>query len=476
MRLVIEAEALNGRWSLTDAWQRGRASWPPSPDTLFSALVAASAEAGWGEASSPADVTRSRFGRALCWLEAQGLPEIDAVLEPGMVQGRTWYVPTGDHAGLDQLRERKARHHNSIGCETPVRWAWAVDPGEAQRQLPVLQQIVGEVARIGSSRGPCLAAVKLIPPASWRPALVPSAGGTWSLRSIYPGRLDDLERWFQAGERPRPGPVQAYARPEAVPVAPAWGEIVVLRRCEGPPLGIERAVEIAEAARNALLAHLGDAAPEVLSGHAVPGAPSRQDHLAIVPMARVGDPYADGRMFGLGFVVPHRLPDPVWFQLMAALGRWIGGGGRLAIGRSLAWRLEFATGDLRASLDPARYRRPAHRWSSVTPVVFDRHPKPGAGRTLPDIVAAMCRASRLPPPTSIEATMQPSFQGGAESRRHRLGNRAYLQGRYIAHLRLAWDRPVPGPILLGSGRHFGLGLMLPDRDAAASPRTLRPAA
>ena len=44
---------------------------------------------------------------------------------------------------------------------------------------------------------------------------------------------------------------------------------------------------------------------------------------------------------------------------------------------------------------------------------------------------------------------------------HGLGTRTYLAGRYITHLEIAWERPVPGPILLGAGRHFGLGLMLP---------------
>ena len=49
---------------------------------------------------------------------------------------------------------------------------------------------------------------------------------------------------------------------------------------------------------------------------------------------------------------------------------------------------------------------------------------------------------------------------------HTLGSRGYLAGRYISHLELAWDQPVPGPILLGSGRYFGLGVMLPVEEQA----------
>ena len=91
MRLVVEAVPLIGRWSLSDAWRRDRATWPPAPDTLFSALVAAAAGLGWGEATPPEEVTTSRLGRALAWLETLGPPEIDAQAEPGRVEGETWY-------------------------------------------------------------------------------------------------------------------------------------------------------------------------------------------------------------------------------------------------------------------------------------------------------------------------------------------------------------------------------------------------
>ncbi len=167
MRLVIEAVPLIGRWSLSDTWSRDKAAWPPAPDTLFSALVAAAAGLGWGDPTSPDDVTTSRLGRALGWLEALGPPEIDAQEAPGRVEDLTWFVPVGDDAGLDQMRERKARCHNSVGADTAVRWAWRVDPAEAERWRSSLEEVTAAVTRIGSSRGPVLATIRLINSAAW---------------------------------------------------------------------------------------------------------------------------------------------------------------------------------------------------------------------------------------------------------------------------------------------------------------------
>lgn len=465
MRLVIEAAPLIGRWSLSDAWDRGVAAWPPAPDTLFSALVAAAAGAGWGEQAPPADVTASRHGRALAWLETLGPPEIEAVEEPGRVEGLTWFVPVGDDAGLDQTRSRKARRHNSVGADAPVRWAWPVEPRAAEAHLPVLAEIVENVTRIGSSRGPVLAVVRLVESEAWQPRLVPWAEGDTGLRGIYPGRLADLERWFQAGQRPEPGPVVAYARPEAIRLQSAWGDALALRRQAGLALGIARSVDVAEAARNALLAHLGDDAPETLTGHAGQGRVLRRDHLAIVPMARLGDAHADGTILGVGLLLPRGADDATWFALLAAVGRWMGAGGRLVIGGRTAWALALATDDHRVSLSPDRWRKWAKVWSSATPVALDRHPKAYGRRTLPVVVAEMCRKNGLPEPARVRASMDPTVPGAAPSRAYGLGTRSYLDGRYITHLEIAWDRPVPGPILLGAGRHFGLGLMMPVAEA-----------
>ena len=81
---------------MVDFERRERASWPPSPDTLFSALVAAAASLG--NACHP----------ALYWLERQGNPNIEADASPPMVEAVRVYCPVADRpiwdAGSRQAR------------------------------------------------------------------------------------------------------------------------------------------------------------------------------------------------------------------------------------------------------------------------------------------------------------------------------------------------------------------------------------
>jgi CRISPR-associated protein Csb2 len=137
-RLVITATPLIDRWSISS--RRDRAAWPPSPDTLFSALVAAAASLG--NACHP----------ALYWLESQGNPNIEADINPPVVEGVTAFCPVADRPMWDPT-SRQARRHNSVGSPLPVSWSWSITDTE---HLASLQGIARAVTYIGSSRGPVL--------------------------------------------------------------------------------------------------------------------------------------------------------------------------------------------------------------------------------------------------------------------------------------------------------------------------------
>ena len=140
-RLVIQASPLIDRWSVTSATRRDRVQWPPSPDTLFSALVAAAASLG--EACHP----------ALGWLETLGNPVIEADPSPPRVEAIAAFCPVADRTPWDK-GARQARSINSIGTPGVVAWSWSITTAE---HLADLQRIVQEVTYIGSSRGPVLA-------------------------------------------------------------------------------------------------------------------------------------------------------------------------------------------------------------------------------------------------------------------------------------------------------------------------------
>ena len=126
--------------------------------------------------------------------------------------------------------------------------------------------------------------------------------------------------------------------------------------------------------------------------------------------------------------------------------------------------MDIAQGPRPHSLQESRYKREATTWATITPVVFDRHPR--RNLSLSDVVSRMCRDVGLPAPHRVEAMKYGPLKGTADSRGHSMGGRSYLRNHFTSHLRLTWSRPVPGPVLLGRGQYFGLGVMIPPKVAA----------
>jgi CRISPR-associated protein Csb2 len=209
--------------------------------------------------------------------------------------------------------------------------------------------------------------------------------------------------------------------------------------------------------------YLPDGAPAALTGHGSNGDSLRDSHLAVVPLPRVGDTYADGELLGVGLLLPRALSDTDYEALIGALGDWLKSGGHVDLG-SIRWTLEIAHDDHRVSLRDTRYGGTATTWASVTPVVFDRHPR--RMLRIEDVVAAMCRDVGLPPPRRVDAAPAGWHRGTSNSHEFSLGHRNYLGKNYIAHLRMEWPHEMSGPIVLGRGRYFGLGVMLPWQTAA----------
>ncbi|MCB1739526.1 MAG: type I-U CRISPR-associated protein Cas5/Cas6, partial [Gammaproteobacteria bacterium] len=326
-----------------------------------------------------------------------------------------------------------------------------------------LDAIGREVTYIGSSRAPVLVRAYLTESVPSPGALVPDDQGHYRIRGIHPGRLDDLEEAFQQGRRPRPAQTVGYSRLGEERLRSLWGQMIPLQRLSGQPLHIDQSVRITEAVRRALTAHLPNAAPGMLTGHAQDGRRLLGEHLAIVPLPRIGDRYADGEILGVGLLLPVACSDAEYEQLLQGLQSWLAAGARVDIG-DVTWRMKVTHGDERLALRPDRYAGFGETWVTATPVICDRHPR--RTLTLRDVVSDMCRDVGLPPPEAVVAAPYGSLKGSADSRSHSLGQRAYLAKRYTTHLTVTWSRKVPGPILLGRGRYFGMGAMLPSREAA----------
>jgi CRISPR-associated protein Csb2 len=104
-------------------------------------------------------------------------------------------------------------------------------------------------------------------------------------------------------------------------------------------------------------------------------------------------------------------------------------------------------------------------WRSVTPVVHER-------RTTIDLaeVRRWFEHAGHPVPVSFRAMHAPFVTGGAHLRPSHLRPR-YGQHRF-GHIEVTFDRPVAGPLVVGRGRQFGMGLLAPvdDPDVAAVAR------
>lgn len=220
---------------------------------------------------------------------------------------------------------------------------------------------------------------------------------------------------------------------------------------------------------------LGDAIPEDVSGHGPDSRPTRHPHLAIVPMAFVGSPYADSRVFGFALVPPrgkslHRIDNfrTVWEKIapyhkdeqrriMTLQGPPLRGPLRLT-----------PTGEEpKKSLLPGPYLKASSRWASVTPIVLDRHLKRKDDAEIRELVASACENAGLPRPnperirvgkhSAVEGTPPARSLAGEPSwLRWRLP--PLLETRWLTHATIDFGQQVEGPVLLGAGRFTGLGL------------------
>ena len=114
---------------------------------------------------------------------------------------------------------------------------------------------------------------------------------------------------------------------------------------------------------------------------------------------------------------------------------------------------------------------PAACWESATPFLLPRHPKRNGKDSPEDQLELELRRRGLPSPVSIKV-LPPYRPGGRrpvhwlEFRRWRRRGRAPAVARGYG-FRIEFQEPVLGPIALGYGSHFGLGLFSP---ASSTPR------
>lgn len=431
-----------------------RAEWPPHPDRLFMALVAA-----WGGGDDDE-------AHALEWLESQPCPAIaapDVEARPTI----TTYSPTNDRflpskatrklkklvAPLPRRGEfiadyisggrNKERSLASVALRSPrVSFIWPEVPSDEIRSA--LSRIVSRLSYIGRSESVVAAWIDDQPPqANW----VPHDHGSEQMRVPHSGRLRDLVAAYDANVMPTPNAWQAYrSRDDAWYVQGEWSGLIPFETIG--PVDLRHSYQLARAVRKCILAACPEPIPTWVSGHTDDGDRIRGSHLAIVPLGNVGHHYADGRVLGVGLLLPSFVNPAERQRCLAQFCVTA-----QSIGDNVTLRRSETT---RRAVTPWRWTQPSKSWGTVTPIACHRWPKRGrVEETLRKDVAH----TGLPAPERMEIRATSPIKGG-------LYDAPFdAPRRYRVHAVLHWSAPVEGPVAIGAGRYLGLGWCAPMRGA-----------
>lgn len=463
MSVVISIELLKGTYDAAAAEDRELSEWPPHPARLFCALVAAAR-------------TESECA-ALRWLEAQPAPTIVASRDAPTSLHRAYVVVNAvsasggnqEHPGRTNGLRVRAR---ALPSDPRVTMIWDGDPDTSivgsldamARQIPYLGRSTGVALVAASATGQNISSEDgrvLFEPCDM---LDPNAVA--SVRVPYPGYLDALQSQFNA-DRPawEVSRTQTYrlrssaeeSEPNDLPSRSVYSDFAVFRFSGVKPQP-ELTVQFTSALRSAVLKAANGNAPSVLHGHGADGRP----HVAFLALPDVGHDYADGHLLGLAVAVPELPAAERRAVLAAVLGlRRDGNVADLRVPGIGSVELIYSPGLIRPwGASPRRWCRGSRRWISATPMILDRYPKHPT-----QIEAEVCAGLRrvgLPEPVDIQISTQPLLRGAARLRPIDLPPRA--KGRLFRHVAVTFDRKVSGPVLVGAGRYFGVGLMAPVRE------------
>jgi CRISPR-associated protein Csb2 len=450
--LAIAVEYLLDRAFAADFRNQDKPEWPPHPDRLFSALIAAHHDT-FGTETERA---------ALAWFQRLDPPEVSAG-KAGEGNPVVTFVPT-NYAGKSSgsthpdQRDKQPRVFPAQGPSSPV--VYFIWP-EAQPDESTRSALSGLTARVPSLGRACSLVRISLSDSPHAPNLAPDERGEEVMRVFGDGRMEELEALFEAGQRPQPGPQKRYRRldgaNESAAATSCFGEMIVLRKIEGAGLPLEAALTLTAATRKALLALAIQNGLDcgMLNGHGL------HPHCAFVALPFAGYEHADGRLLGVGILVPRTISTQDRRKVLRACALLE----KINLRDALSfWTVELAAFDvLQRTLRPSTWAGPSRSWSTVTPILLDRFPKKSLG--VESILTSACERTGLPAPVAISHQPYSVLTGVPPASAFRLVRSNDERPRWGVHATLRFGVPVRGPVAIGAGRYFGLGLMKPMREA-----------
>lgn len=431
--LALRIDFLNGTYHAADPTAYTASEWPPHPDRVFQALVAAA----YGTGIDPAPL------RAL-----EGLPPELAFGDASA--GRTGSIYTAA-AWLEKPTRKPWSRTNVVKYDPvmvcisdPVYLIWPDAPNGLHEPLAA---IAAGVTYLGRAKTPvAVSLVSEVPDMPHR--LLPSRMGDRLLRVPHTGRLDELDVAFDAGRRASVAGMVGYTDIVGRIAPSPWGELLPLR--PGRLVDMRRTAQLADGLRAAVLSRAGDGASPLLHGHG-------GDHAAWAIIPDVGHTHARGHVLGLGLWLPRGIDDQARTDCVLPLMQ--------------VDHVNFGDRQVSVGMPPAHQQtprglwrqtwcHPSRTWASVTPVVLDRHPK--RGQRVEDVVADSVEMAGYPRPVDVKLGQCSAFRGAPLAREFSPRSRGCW-----THVALAFEQRVAGPLLVGKDRHFGLGLLRPVDDVRA---------
>lgn len=441
----------------------------------------------YAELATASESDSAGAGRKMAALQKKIAAQLDVtakVSDPGATN------PDAALSLLPSGRNRQARIWPSVRPLDPIvtlRWP---DIEASPRAVDVLDRLCSRVSRLGHSSSLVSVRACAVQASNRSARWIPDAAGKQQIRWVQQGQLRALESEFSAhqGSRPRSLPklgvayrdvTAAFESPGLERRSNLSGEWFVFalpgahRR-----LPLIRTVELTKLFRRALIAHSPEPVSPLISGHDPDGRPSRHPHLAVLALPFVANERATGHVLGLGVLLPTESDPDARSAALAALGQWELTGASLTLGRRGLLELERVddTHEIHG-LRRSTWAGACNRWVSATPIALPRHPgdlrrgtahaRNRAWDKAHLAVVTTCRNVGLPEPTTVEVSLAPFLRATERANRYP----AFRQGdqtRALVHAAVTFDEPVAGPLVLGSGRFLGLGLMRPVPDEQAS--------
>jgi CRISPR-associated protein Csb2 len=372
--------------------------------------------------------------------------------------------------------------------ETPTfAFLWAkADPLPAHRTA--LEHLCARVTRLGHSSSLVRCTVV---DRDLLPTLVPSDEGNVVLRVVGAGQLGRLDQAFEHHQgvqsRVLPARPQRYRWSFDVKAVTLEAESVfstdwvLFERVRGSRPLASRTTDLARALRGALIEIHGDhALPETLSGHAESG-PTERRHVAFVPLPFVGHEHADGALMGCALVLPRELSNGDRELLLRLVAKWEKersderGDLTLAGGTLPPFHVRRVDISAKVALDPTRWCRASTRFITATPIALDKNPGKlrsnqcgtayKAALEAQQSISDACLRVVGVRPLSVEVSLAPLLPGAQHVYNFLpWPGRPGRAPRVRVHADIRFEASVRGPLLLGAGRYFGLGLCLPVGD------------